>query len=104
MLWNFPTASKRPPLSIITYFFSLLAKENIIVKTIRVDEDGALANSSEFTDLLIAHNINMETTGGFASFLNGKIERPHRTIAQVVRAMLLNSGLPSTLWCYAAKT
>ncbi len=104
MLWNFPTASKRPPLSIITYFFSLLAKENIIVKTIRVDEDGALANSSEFTDLLIAHNINMETTGGFASFLNGKIERPHRTIAQVVRAMLLNSGLPSTLWCYAAVT
>jgi hypothetical protein len=74
MLWNFPTASKRPPLSLITYFFSLLAKENIIVKTIRVDEDGALANSSEFTDLLIVHNINMEATGGFASFLNGKIE------------------------------
>jgi len=104
MLWNFPTANKRPPLAIITYFFSLLAKENITIKTIRVDEDGALANSSEFTDLLVSHNINMETTGGFASFLNGKIERPHRTIAQHVRAMLLNSGLPSNLWCYAAET
>jgi len=32
-----------------------------------------------------------------------KIERHHRTIAQMVRAMLLNSGLPSTLWCFAAE-
>jgi hypothetical protein len=26
----------------------------------------------------------LESTGGYASFLNGKIERPHRTIANVV--------------------
>jgi len=93
MLWNFPTASKRPPLTILDYFFSLLRHEGIIVKTVRVDEDGALADSSEFTDFLVKHGINMETTGGFVSFLNGKIERPHRTIAQMVRALLLNSGL-----------
>ena len=72
MLWNFPTANKRPPLAIITYFFSLLAKENITIKTIRVDEDGALANSSEFTNLLVSHKINMETTGGFCFFSEWK--------------------------------
>ena len=77
MLWNFPTASKRPPLTILDYFFSLLRHKGIIVKTVRVDEDGALANSLEFTDFLVQHGIIMETTGGFASFLNGKIERPH---------------------------
>ena len=35
--------------------------------------------------------------------MNGKIERHHRTIAQMVHAMLLNSGLPHTLWCYATE-
>lgn len=45
----------------------------------------------------------METTGNYASFLNGKVDRPHRTITAMVRAMLLNAGLPSTLWCYASK-
>jgi hypothetical protein len=44
------------------------------------------------------------STGDYASFLNGRVERPHCTLANMVRAMLLNSGLPSNLWCYAAET
>jgi len=104
MLWNFPTASKSAPISILEYFFNMLEKEDVVIKCVHVDEDGALAKSSEFTTFLTTHNITMETTGGHASFLNGKIEPPHRTIANMVRAMLLNSGLPKTLCCYAAET
>jgi hypothetical protein len=104
MLWTFPTANKRPPLAILDFFFTVLEKHNIPVCNVRVDEDGALANSSEFTDFLVQKKIAMETTGGYASFLNGKIEHPHQTISQMVRAMLLNSGLPDKLWCYAAET
>lgn len=104
MLWSFPTASKRIPLKILDYFFNMLDKEGISVLGVQVDEDGALANNSEFSDFLIDHSVTSESTGGYASFLNGKIERPHRTIGQMVRAMLLNSGLPSNLWCYAAET
>jgi hypothetical protein len=74
------------------------------VKCVRVDKDGALANSSKFSDLLAQNNISMETTGGFTSFLNGKIECLHRTVANMVRALLLNFGLPSILWCYTAET
>ncbi len=33
-LWNFPTASKRPPLSILSYFLALLQKEGITTITI----------------------------------------------------------------------
>jgi hypothetical protein len=66
MLWNFPTASKHPPIDILQYFFAMLHKENIVIQAVRVDEDGVLANSTEFTDFLIQENINMETTGGFA--------------------------------------
>jgi hypothetical protein len=46
----------------------------------------------------------METTGGYASWLNGKIERPHCMIANKVRAMLYNSGLINTLWCFATES
>jgi len=104
MLWNFPTASKRVPLEILEFFFGALSKENIRVLGVRVDKDGALANNTEFSDFLLARSIPLESTGGYASFLNGKIERPHRMIANMVRAMLLNSGLPNNLWCYASET
>jgi len=103
MLWNFPTASKHTPLQILDFLFAMLTHDGVKVQCIRVDEDGALANSSEFCDFLIQRKISLETTGGYASFLNGKIERHHRTIAQMVRSMLLNSGLPNNLWCYAAE-
>ncbi len=89
MLWNFPTASKRCPLQILDYLFAMLQHEGTTVQCIRVDEDGALANSSEFCDFLVQRHISLETTGGYASFLNGKIERHHRTIAQMVRSMIL---------------
>jgi hypothetical protein len=102
MLWNFPTASKRVPPEILEFFFGALSKENMPVLGIRVDEDGALANNTEFSDFLLARSIPLESTSGYASFLNGKIERPHRAITNMVRAMLLNSGLPNKRWCYAA--
>jgi hypothetical protein len=104
MSWVFPTASKRPPLEILTYLFSMLRHDGITILCARVDKDGALANSTEFTSFLLDNSINLETTGGYASFLNGKIERPHHTLANMVRAMLLNAGLLSTLRCYAVET
>jgi hypothetical protein len=81
----------------------MLQKEGIAPIAIHVDEDGALAQSTEFTDFLWLRHLTLETTGGFASWLNGKIERPHRTIANKIRAMLFNSGLSNKLWCYAAE-
>jgi hypothetical protein len=104
MLWTFPTASKRVPLRILDYFFNIMEKDGIIIKSVRVDEDGALANNTEFCHFLFTRSKTLESTGGYASFLNGKIERPHRTLGQMVRAMLINSGLPSNLWCYAVET
>jgi hypothetical protein len=80
-----------------------MARENCTTKTIRVDEDGSLARNTDFTSLLLCHHITMDTTGGYSSFLNGKVERPHQTIAQLVRSMLINSGHPPDTWCYCAE-
>jgi hypothetical protein len=34
----------------------------------------------------------------------GKIEQPHRTLANMVHAMLLSAGLPPNLRCYAVES
>ena len=70
-----------------------------------MDEDGALAHSSEFTEFFkVEATVMLETTGGYASFLNGKVERHHCTIANMVRSMLKNSSHNKHKWCYAAET
>ena len=42
-------------------------------------------------------------TGRSGSSFNGLVERPNRTIANAVRAKLLNAGLSDKFWCYAAE-
>jgi hypothetical protein len=55
---------------------SITKEENKMITTTCVDEDGALARSFKFTELLLQDSITLETTGGYGSFLNGKVERP----------------------------
>ena len=79
---------------------------------VRVDEDKSLARSSEFAALLIKLNCVMQTTGGHNSENNGKVERPHRTLGDMVRSSLATANilfgdkLPDSLrienfWCFA---
>jgi hypothetical protein len=100
MLRIFCSSNKRAPLKTIEYFFSILHQENRPPKTIRIDEDGALARNYEFTKLLLEQRL----TGGYASFLNRKVERPHRTIANMTGALYFNAGHSPNKWCYAAET
>jgi hypothetical protein len=74
MLWNFLTASKRAPISVLEFFFTMLECDGVTIQGIHVDKDDTLANSSEFCDFLLECKMPLETTGGYASFLNGKIE------------------------------
>ena len=46
-------------------------------------------------------NIIVQTTGGDASSLNGKGESPNKTLANITRALLLNSSQKKELWCFA---
>ena len=71
------------------------------MNTVRFDEGGELARSYEVNKLLISLNVIMETTGGYASHLNCKDERQHRTHAAAVRSMLYLAGLPESFWCLA---
>ena len=71
------------------------------VAFIQVDEDVALERYSEFTKTCYNINIIVQTTGGDASSLNVKTERPNKTLANITRALLLNSIHKKELWCFA---
>ena len=62
------------------------------VSFVRVDEYRELVRSSEF--MKTCHNVNIifQTTGGDASSLNGKSESPNKTLANITRALILNSN------------
>jgi hypothetical protein len=105
MLWLFCTSSKKPPIHILRWFFTNLRREKRTLANICVDEDGALAGSTAFaTYLRDEEQLNLETMGGYASFLDGKVERPNRTLAERAQCMLINAGAPAQDWCYATET
>ena len=81
----------------------MMKKKHIIMLVIRVDEGGELAHSTEFCSSVLDHTLNLETTGGYCSVLNGKIERPHQTIAKMFNAALIDSGHAKNKWCLACE-
>ena len=80
----FPTKTKSPPIEIFTWFISTIRAMGYIAIYIRVDEDGSLARSTEFCNAVVDSNCVLQTTGGGNSEGNGKVERPHRTMANMV--------------------
>ena len=46
----------------------------------------------------------METTGGFSSWINGKVERHHQTITNLCNADLFDSNNHINKWCFAIET
>ena len=91
-LWVFPGPDKLPPIAKLEFFVKQLEKQKYNVIRIRVDEGGELSRSTDFCKKLLQFNITMETTGGFSSWLNGKVERHHQTITNMCNSDLFDSG------------
>ena len=53
MIWIFQTAPKRAPVRIICFILTTLMNEHHPYKRVRVDEDIALSNSTDVTNLLV---------------------------------------------------
>ena len=49
--------------------------------------------------LCIKHEVIVETTGGYVSSINLKLEPPHQTIDNMVDIQLLSCGKCDDLWC-----
>jgi hypothetical protein len=109
----FPSKGKNPPLDVIRFTINTLRSQGFQVNFIRVDEDRALALSSEFCELILELGCVLETTSGGNSTNNGVVERGNRVNGNMIRTALttLKSLIPSNqlpndfkveeLWCFA---
>ena len=92
MLWVIPNVSNQDPVRIICFILTTLKNEKHPRKRVGVDEDGALENSTDVTNLLFDDfNISMENTVGDASWINVNNGIHNRSIHNMVRAGLINS-------------
>ena len=73
------------------------------IKTLRTD-NGLEYLGKNFTDMLNKNGIKREFTVPYTPQQNGKAERMNRTLVEMARCLLLESGLPDTFWAEAVQT
>ena len=99
--FGFPFRSKRPPLDILKFIVTKLRNQDKKVSFVIVDEDVALARSSQFMKTYHNMNIIVHTIGGDAYSLNVKSESPNETLSNITRDIIMNSSHKKSFWCFA---
>ena len=99
-VWVFLTASKDPPLDIVSEFLHHHGhKEGGCIRT---DQGGELARSFAFQDLLLRQfHYTLEPTGADSPSQNGAVETYNDKFAVRARTLLFGSGLPAQYWSAA---
>ena len=96
-IWVFLTKDKTPPIEIVNILEHHGLKEGM--RRICTDQGGEVAKSSEF--LINKHKYILEVTGSDASFQKGMAKRPHCVYGEIMRTMLMTTGLPNTYRIYS---
>ena len=99
--WVFPLKSKSVPLTLLTIFLETHGNHNCRHHRIRTDGEGSLAESHKCRKLFVKLGYTMQKTATDSSSQNGLAERPHQTLAAMVRCLLYSSSLPVTFWADA---
>ncbi|CAN1312477.1 Retrovirus-related Pol polyprotein from transposon TNT 1-94 [Linum perenne] len=90
--------SKSAVRSLITEFVALIRNQyGSLIKSFRTDNGLEFQMSEFYSSLGIEH----QTSCAYTSQQNGRVERKHRHILNVARALLFQSSLPTNFWGYA---
>lgn len=100
-IWIFPLRSKSVPPALIRLFLQTHGTHARVVKTLRTDGEGSLAESPQFRQILIEHGYTLEKTATDTSSQNGLAERPHRTLGEMTRCLLYSAAMPIYFWADA---
>ena len=73
------------------------------IKRVRSD-NGTEYTANSFKTLMVKNGIRHETSAPYSPHQNGTAERNWRTLFDMARCMLIESGLPKSLWPYAVQT
>eukprot|EP00957_Ditylum_brightwellii_P160509 12218974-Ditylum_brightwellii.AAC.1 len=84
------------------FFLRALARGGKVVRYIIMDEKGSLACCVKFTSMNVDEfpGITIKTTGGYASWINGKSERANETLKKSTQAVILDAAKDVIYWCY----
>ena len=97
-MWVYSSSTKQPPLE---FCKNILHKSKASVKHRTVCcNQGELATSKRFKEMLKEEGFNLEVTGSNSSKQNGIAERPHQTLARMVQCILHSSNLGLEYWPY----
>ena len=100
-MWPFPLKSKSVPPDLLRTFLTIHGHPTCPNKRIRTDGEGSLAESQICRNLISKLGFTLQKTATDSSSQNGLAERPHQTLATMVRCLLYSSSLPVTFWADA---
>ena len=84
------------------YVEELKTQHNVPVKSFRLD-NGDEFTSTAFKDYAKRKGIYLEYTMPYSPQMNGKSERMNRTLLNMIRTKIIESGIPKPLWGEALK-
>jgi hypothetical protein len=100
-IWVYPTKTKKPPITTVDIFLQRFGLKDGTQRYIQTDQGGELAKSEAFRNVITKNGYVLESTGPDASSQNGRGERPHRTLANMVCCMLYGANLSVEFWADA---
>ena len=89
------------PSLILLYHATLLNETGNYMLTLRTDNGRGEYVNNENDAWFKEKEIRHETSAPYTPEQNGTAERTNRTLLDIVRCMLISSGLPSSLWAEA---
>ena len=95
-MWPFPLKSKSVPPDLLRTFLTTHGHPTCPNNRIRTDGEGSLAESQICRNLISKLGFTLQKTATDSSSQNGLAERPHQTLATMVRCLLYSSSLPVT--------
>ena len=100
MIWVNVSSSKSAPVEEVRILLNKFKSKNPH-RTIRTDQDQALAKSKAFSEMCVEEGFLVEPTGTDNSKQNSRAERPHLDLGNSMRCMLHASGKGPEFWSHA---
>lgn len=105
--WTFLLSTKSNAFTVLKQFFAMVKTQfHTTVKILRSDNALELGSSKDATEFLLSEGIIHQTSCISSPQQNGVVERKHRHLLEVCRALFFQSKLPTRFWgeCLLTKT